>query len=177
MVNNESLQALIREIATASTLQGELRLRSGDTTTSYFDKYLFEGQPKILSRLASVMASLLPADTELLAGLELGGIPLATAISLHSGIPTVFVRKQAKAYGTAKAVEGPSIQGRRTTIIEDVVTTGGAIVDGAGKLREGGANVKTAVCAIWRGANLTQLHNMGLELRWAVSKVELENAT
>ena len=103
MVTNESLQALIREIATASTLQGEFRLRSGDTTTSYFDKYLFEGQPKILSRLASVIASLLPADTELLAGLELGGIPLAKAISLHPSIPTVFVRKQAKGYGIAKA--------------------------------------------------------------------------
>jgi orotate phosphoribosyltransferase len=177
MVNNESLQALIREIAAASTIHGEFKLRSGDMTTSYFDKYLFEGQPKILGRLGALMASLLPADTELLAGLELGGIPLATAISLHSGIPTVFVRKQTKAYGTAKAVEGPSIRGRHTTIIEDVVTTGGAIIDGASKLRGGGAHVKTAVCAIWRGTDLTQLRNTGLELRWAVSKAELENAT
>jgi orotate phosphoribosyltransferase len=44
-------------------------------------------------------------------------------------MPCVFVRKEAKAYGTEKAVEGPLIKGKRATIIEDVVTTGGAIID------------------------------------------------
>ena len=93
---------------------------------------------------------LIPADTELLAGLELGGVPVATALSLATGIPAVFVRKQAKAYGTAKLAEGPTVDARRLLVVEDVVTSGGQIVESVGQLRALGATITTAVCVIDR---------------------------
>jgi orotate phosphoribosyltransferase len=98
------------------------------------------------------MLDLLPPGAEVLAGLELGGVPLATAMSLRSGLPAAFVRKQAKTYGTCRAVEGAQVGGRRVVIIEDVITTGGAVADAVALLRAEGAQVTTVVCAIWRGA-------------------------
>lgn len=69
------------------------------------------------------MSQILPSDFEKLAGLEMGGIPIATAISLTTGIPTLFVRKGAKSYGTCKIVEGGDFEGKEVVIIEDVVTS------------------------------------------------------
>ena len=104
-------------------------LRSGQTATEYFDKYRFESEPLLLRRLADRMLELLPASTEVLAGLELGGVPLATAMSLASGLPCVFVRKFAKSYGTCQAIEGRPVAAGNVVIIEDVITTGGAVWD------------------------------------------------
>jgi orotate phosphoribosyltransferase len=142
---------LAREINAVSRLEGSFVLRSGRTATHYFDKYRFESDPALLRRVASRMLALLPTDTEVLAGLELGGVPIATAMSLESGLPAMFVRKAAKTYGTCRAVEGGEIAGRRTVIIEDVITTGGAVADAAGLLRADGAVLLAVVCAIWRG--------------------------
>jgi orotate phosphoribosyltransferase len=142
---------LAREINAVSRLEGSFVLRSGRTATHYFDKYRFESSPALLRRVASRMLALLPAGTEVLAGLELGGVPIATAMSLESGLPAMFVRKAAKTYGTCRAVEGGEIAGKRTVIIEDVITTGGAVADAAGLLRADGAELIAVVCAIWRG--------------------------
>ena len=96
------------------------------------------------------MLDLLPEDTELLGGLELGGIPIATMVQRKTGLPALFVRKKAKEYGTCKLAEGPDVAGRRVTIIEDVITTGGAVRDATHALREAGAIVEVVVCAIDR---------------------------
>ena len=93
---------------------------------------------------------LLPAGTEVLAGLELGGVPIATALSLRTGLPAAFVRKEAKAYGTARLAEGADIAGRRVTVIEDVITTGGQVVISTNELRALGAIVDHVVCVIDR---------------------------
>lgn len=87
-------------------LTGEFRLRSGATSSEYFDKYLFESDPRLLREIAEELVGLLPAGVEVLAGLELGGVPLAVAVSQASGLPTVFVRKTAKTYGTCGARRG-----------------------------------------------------------------------
>lgn len=129
---------------------GHFTLRSGLVTDEYFDKYLFESDPVLLGRVARHLVPLLPADSELVGGLELGGVPLATIISSLTGIPAIFVRKQAKTYGTCKLAEGPDFQGRTVTLVEDVITTGGAVRDAAAALRERGAAVHTVVCAINR---------------------------
>lgn len=76
-----------------SRLEGSFVLRSGQHATHYFDKYRFEADPALLRRIARRMLDLLPSNTEVLAGLELGGVPIATAMSLESGLPAVFVRK------------------------------------------------------------------------------------
>jgi orotate phosphoribosyltransferase len=142
---------LARDINAAARLTGIFTLRSGQIADHYFDKYRFESDPALLRRIAERMLARVPAGTELLAGLELGGVPIATAMSLASGLPAVFVRKQAKTYGTCRAVEGGETRGRRTVIVEDVISTGGAVADAARLLAEDGAELTAVVCAIWRG--------------------------
>jgi orotate phosphoribosyltransferase len=146
-----TLPSAVRAVA---SLKGEFRLRSGTISDTYFDKYRFESDPVLLRRVAAEMIPLLPTGTEVLAGLELGGIPIATAISLATGLPAAFVRKEAKEYGTCLAVEGGSVAGKRTVLIEDVITTGGAVADAVRLAQDAGANVIGVVCAIWRGEGL-----------------------
>jgi orotate phosphoribosyltransferase len=142
---------LAGDINSVARLEGSFVLRSGQLSSHYFDKYRFEADPELLARFAARMVDLLPTDTEVLAGLELGGVPIATAMSLASGLPAVFVRKQAKTYGTCRAVEGGEVLERHVVIVEDVISTGGAVADAATLLRSEGAVLQTVVCAIWRG--------------------------
>jgi len=90
----------------------------------YFDKYLFESDPELLRAVAEALVSLLPSHVDAVAGLELGGVPLATMVSQLSGLPVLFVRKAPKDYGTRRLAEGGEVAGRRLAVIEDVVTSG-----------------------------------------------------
>lgn len=108
---------LARDIDACCRLTGSFTLRSGQVASEYFDKYLFESDPILLGRIADAMVPLIPEGTELLGGLELGGVPIATAVSARTGLPALFVRKQAKEYGTCKLAEGPDVAGRRITLI------------------------------------------------------------
>ena len=119
-------------------------------STTYFDKYLFEADPLLLSEVARQAAPLIPEDTEVLAGLELGGVPIATALSLATGIPTAFVRKEAKTYGTSRLAEGASVADRQVLIVEDVITTGGQVANSAEELRSHGARIESVLCIIDR---------------------------
>jgi orotate phosphoribosyltransferase len=150
-------QTLAADVRAVSSLRGEFRLRSGQVSSTYFDKYRFEGNPALLARVASEMIPLIPDDAEVLAGLELGGVPIATAMSLATGMPAVFVRKQAKDYGTCLAVEGGDIAGKRVVLVEDVITTGGAAADATQMVTAAGAEVIGVVCAIWRGEGWPRL--------------------
>lgn len=168
---------LAADIDATCRLSGEFTLRSGQVSTEYFDKYLFEADPQLLDRVATQMVDLLPEATELLGGLELGGVPIATMVSAKTGIPTLFVRKQAKEYGTCKLAEGQDVAGRRVTLIEDVVTTGGAVRDATNALRELGAIVETVVCAIDRSpADVNPLADVELEVRPVLTKAQLDEA-
>jgi len=156
-------------------LTGEFTLRSGQVASEYFDKYLFETDPSLLARVASAMAPLLPDGTDLLGGLEMGGIPIVTVLSAQTGLPALFVRKQAKTYGTCKLAEGPDVAGRRVTLIEDVITTGGAVRDATVALRAAGAEVGTVVCAIDRSpGDDNPLADVGLEVRSVLTKADLD---
>src|SRR4051794_27577798 len=167
--------ALARDVDARCRLSGEFTLRSGQVSGEYFDKYLFETDPDLLARVAARMVPLLPAGTDLLGGLEMGGIPIVTVLSAQTGLPALFVRKQAKAYGTCKLAEGPDVAGRRVTLIEDVVTTGGAVRDATVALREAGATVETVVCAIARSpGDDNPLADIGLEVRSVLTKAELD---
>jgi len=166
---------LARRISAVSQLSGSFRLRSGSIADTYFDKYLFESDPELLQAIAQLLLPLIPADTEILAGLELGGIPVVTALSIASGLPAVYVRKEAKEYGTAKLAEGPDIDGRQLLIVEDVVTTGGQIVLSASDLRGLGGLITTAVCVIDRQAGGTaNLAEADVELRSAFTRSDIE---
>ena len=143
----DSLAARVNSIA---RLTGTFTLRSGQVATEYFDKYRFEADPVLLADIAEAMVPLLPVGTEVLAGLELGGVPIATALSMRTGLPAAFVRKEAKAYGTARLAEGAEIGGKRVTVIEDVITTGGQVIISTTQLRALGAIVEHVVCVIDR---------------------------
>jgi orotate phosphoribosyltransferase len=166
---------LARDIDACCRLTGEFTLRSGQVSSEYFDKYLFESDPALLARVASAMVDLVPEGTELLGGLELGGIPIVTMLSSRVGLPALFVRKRAKDYGTCKLAEGPDLAGRRVTLVEDVITTGGAVRDATRALRGAGAVVEVVVCAIDRSPEAENpLSDVGLEVRPVLTKAELD---
>jgi len=150
--------ALARRVYDTAHITGEFLLRSGAKSNEYFDKYLFESDPDLLKHIAIV--SLVPPGIDALAGLEMGGIPIATMLSQLTGLPLLFVRKKAKDYGTCKIAEGGQVRGRKLLIVEDVVTSGGAILDAAKALRAEGAELAHVVCVIDREsggpANLAQ---------------------
>ena len=131
-------------------ITGRFTLRSGQVADSYYDKYRFMADPEVLRAICRVMAEWLP-PCDYVAGIEVGGIPLATGVSLASGKPLLIVRKAAKTYGTERLIEGADPAGQRVVLIEDVVTTGGQIVLSAQELRKAGADVVAAMCVIDRG--------------------------
>jgi orotate phosphoribosyltransferase len=167
---------LAQSIYKIAYLTGEFKLRSGLTSKEYFDKYRFESQPALLKQIAAALKPLIPKDTQVLAGLEMGGIPVATALSLESGIPTVFVRKEAKAYGTCRIAEGlESLRGLRVCVIEDVITTGGQVVISAEDLRREGALVENVLCVISRQQGGEEnLKKSGLTMTSLFTKEQLE---
>ena len=170
-------ESLAHDIDAICRLSGEFTLRSGQVSSEYFDKYLFEAQPALLDRVATRMVDLVPDGTELLGGLELGGIPIATMVSAKTGLPALFVRKKAKEYGTCKLAEGPDVSGRRVTLVEDVITTGGAVRDATQGLRAAGARVEVVVCAIDRSpGEENPLADVRLEVRPVLTKAELDAA-
>lgn len=165
---------LAHAIYDVSHLTGTFTLRSGVVSHEYFDKYRFESDPALLRAIAEAMAPAVPDGTEMLAGLELGGVPLATMLSQVTGIPALFVRKEAKTYGTCQLAEGGDIDGRRLTVIEDVVTSGGQVVTSCGDLRARGAAVEHALCVIDREAGgPAALSAIGVELRPLFTMTEL----
>jgi len=141
---------LAAAIFKSSYLRGEFKLRSGQTSNEYFDKYRFEAEPEILIEIAKKMSPLVPKGTQILAGLEMGGIPIATALSLATGIPACFVRKAAKPYGTMKLAEGAEIMKKNICVIEDVITTGGQVIESVKELRKQGAEISNVLCVIDR---------------------------
>ena len=153
-MNKKEVAKWIYDIA---HITGEFKLRSGQLSNEYFDKYLFESEPKLLVEIAKLMKSLIPVETEIIAGLEMGGIPVVTALSVESGIKPAFVRKKAKEYGTCKLAEGANVEGKNVCIIEDVVTTGGQIIESVKELRKRGAKIDTVLCVILRDEKAIQI--------------------
>ena len=169
--------ALGSRIYRCSHLVGEFRLRSGVIADQYFDKYLFESDPELLRLIGEALEPLVPPEVDGLAGLELGGVPLAVVLSQFTGLPTFFVRKQPKGYGTRRLAEGGDVAGRRLAVVEDVVTTGGAVLTSCHALAERGADVKHVLCVIDREAGGPEhLKSAGLELRALFRMSDLERS-
>jgi orotate phosphoribosyltransferase len=149
-VSHEELRDAIRAHA---YLEGDFLLRSGRRSRYYLDKYRFETRPELLGpigeRIAAVVAEHEPQAARL-GGPELGAVALAASASLASGLPFVIVRKQAKEYGTANRLEGVFEPGERICLVEDVVTSGGALLEAVEAVREAGLEVGTAVCVVDR---------------------------
>jgi orotate phosphoribosyltransferase len=144
------LAPLAQRLYDAAHLVGTFQLRSGRESNEYFDKYLFESDPLLLREVGEALAALVPGRAQVVAGLELGGIPLATIVSQITQLPTLFVRKEAKTYGTCRLAEGGEVTGRRLAVVEDVVTSGGQLLASCAALREQGAEIAGVLCVIDR---------------------------
>ncbi|MEJ2292713.1 MAG: orotate phosphoribosyltransferase [Deinococcales bacterium] len=168
---------LAAQIHHRSLLRGHFVLRSGATSDRYFDKYLFESDPPLLEAIAEAMAPLVPEGVDAIAGLELGGIPLAVMLSQRTGLPTRFVRKKAKEYGTRRLAEGGDVAGLRLLVVEDVITSGGQVVLSTHDLRALGATVERALCVIDREAGgVANLAEAGVQLTPLFTMSALERA-
>jgi orotate phosphoribosyltransferase len=143
-------QTLADRIAETSVLRGHFTLRSGRTSSWYIDKYRFSTQPDILRDLGEMFARCLPEGTTLLAGAELGGIPLVTAAAMASGLQCLFIRNQKKDYGTAKKFEGQLGADDQVVIVEDVATTGGQVLEAAKEIAASGASVAMIIAVVDR---------------------------
>jgi orotate phosphoribosyltransferase len=177
-LTDAELKLALRE---AAYLEGDFVLRSGKRSAYYLDKYRFETRPELLAplgeRIASAVAEFEPEAVRL-AGPELGAVALAAAGSLASGLPFLIVRKAAKDYGTSKRLEGVYAEGDCVCLVEDVVTSGGALLEAVEALREAGLTVRTAICVVDReegGADALARHAVRLRPIFRASEI-LETA-
>src|ERR1051326_3752933 len=134
-------EQLAKRIADLALLRGEVTLRSGRKSNYYLDKYRFETQPDVLRELGAMFASRVGPKVDRIAGAELGAVALAAATSMACGKPFVIVRNQKKDYGTSKLVEGILNPGETVMIVEDILTTGGQVVEAAKSLEAAGAKI------------------------------------
>ncbi|UCB52741.1 MAG: orotate phosphoribosyltransferase [Candidatus Zixiibacteriota bacterium] len=169
---------LAKKIKAAAYLTGQFKLRSGKTSSFYWDKYRFESDPALLSAVVDEMRKLLPGSFDKLAGMEMGGIPLATCLSQKTGKPCLFVRKVAKPYGTCNLGEGGFQTGQRAAVIEDVITVAGQVCASVKQMRELGIVVEDVVCVIDRQqGGRESLKDIGCSLTSVFTLDELESLT
>jgi orotate phosphoribosyltransferase len=150
-------------------LEGDFVLRSGKRSKYYLDKYRFETSPELLAplgeRISEAVQAFEPAAARLAAP-ALGAVALAAAASLASGLPFIIVRDAAKEYGTGNRIEGPYEDGELVCLVEDVVTSGGALAEAIAALREAGLVVRNAVCVVDREEGGSDaLARLGVRLR------------
>jgi orotate phosphoribosyltransferase len=149
-VTHDELGALLVERA---LLDGDFVLRSGRRSSWYLDKYRFETEPEILRALGDALADAVEEcepDAIRLAGPALGAVALTASAAMASGRPFIIVRGETKEYGTGKRIEGPFEPGELVCLLEDVVTSGGALAEAVSAVRDEGLVVRHAVCVVDR---------------------------
>ncbi|MGH7775938.1 MAG: orotate phosphoribosyltransferase [Candidatus Dormibacterales bacterium] len=165
---------LARDLVQAAYLEGDFVLRSGRRSHDYFDKYLFETRPDILRRLGPALAELLFEGTRRVASPELGAVLLGAAVSMHTGLPLVLVRKGEKGHGTSRLLEGELGAGDRVTVIEDVLTTGGEAIRAVEQLTAAGGEVLGLVGVLDREEGAVEnLKGAGIPFRSLFRRSEL----
>lgn len=172
------MSILASQIKSCARLNGQFVLRSGKVSDTYFDKYQFEADPQLLHAIAKELAQRVPSGTQVLAGLEMGGIPIVTMLSHVTGLPAAFIRKEPKEYGTCRYAEGASLNGRSFVLVEDVVSSGGAIIDALEKLKADGLTPSGVLCVIDRetgGKEALQKVGLSLTALFTLSQIERSN--
>jgi len=173
-VTHEELGALLVDRA---LLEGDFVLRSGRRSSWYLDKYRFETEPEILRALGVCLADATQEhepEAVRLAGPALGAVALAASAAMASDLPFIIVRGETKEYGTAKRIEGPFERGELVCLIEDVVTSGGALAEAVSALRDEGLVVRNAVCVVDREEGGSDaLARLGVRLRTLFRASEL----
>lgn len=155
-------------LVAAAYLEGDFVLRSGKRSRYYLDKYRFETRPELLAPLGERIAAAVgehEPEAARLAAPVLGGVVLAASAALVSGLPFLMIRDAAKDYGTANRIEGAFEPGELACLVEDIVTSGGALLEAIAAARDAGLVVRTAVCVVDReegGADALARHAVRL---------------
>ncbi len=144
---------------------GDFTLASGAKSSYYIDIKKASTNPAVLKLIGKMMAgkvSELDEKPDRIAGVVLGSIPLATAVSLETGIPFIMVRKEKKDHGTGKLIEGDLEENDKVLVVEDVITTAGSAVSAIKLIREAGGTVTDLFSVIDRqsggGDNLSSIN-------------------
>ena len=157
-----SLKDSLKECGAFKT--GEFILTSGKKSNFYVDIKRASTNPKILAEIARCMAKYLKEE-EKIAGMELGAVPLAVALSLETNLPYLIIRKGERKHGTGKLVEGDLKKEDKIILVEDVTTTGSSLLKAAEIIREEGGKVERALVVVDREEGACELlKENGLEL-------------
>jgi orotate phosphoribosyltransferase len=156
---------------------GEFTLASGAKSDYYIDIKKASTDPKVLYLISQLMAEKIQASGrkyDRIAGVVLGSVPLAAALSLAVGIPYVMVRKEKKDHGTSKLIEGVLNRNDNVIVVEDVITSAGSSISAIATLREAGANVDNIISVIDRESGGREaLKNIGVTLTSLVKASDL----
>lgn len=143
-------EILTQMLKTCGAIQfGRFVLTSGAVSPYYIDIKKASTDPTTLKHIATEMAPI-AKGYDILAGMELGAVPLVVALSLETNIPYVIVRKEKREHGTGKQIEGAPIDNKKVLIIEDVTTSGGSVLKTIQVLRENHGIVDKVICVVDR---------------------------
>jgi len=128
MQESSSLDILKQKLLGCQAVKfGDFTLTSGKKSKFYVDMKLASTDPEILGLIAKEFSKHISDEIDFIAGMELGAVPLAVALSLETGLPYSMIRKSAREHGTGSRIEGPS-QGK-AILVDDVATTGGSNIE------------------------------------------------
>ncbi|AMD18468.1 orotate phosphoribosyltransferase [Methanobrevibacter sp. YE315] len=149
MLSKEYLIDLLKE--NEVFLEGDFTLSSGKKSNYYINMKKAITEPEILSTISKLITEKIKDDEiDKVAGPALGAVPIATAVSLESGLPLLMIRKEKKGYGTSKLIEGELLEGDDVIVVEDVSTTGGSLLKAIKAIKDNGGNVKRAFVVVDR---------------------------
>ena len=139
---------------------GDFTLASGKKSKYYIDIKKASSDPGTLKIIAKQAAALIKAmDIDIVGGVALGGVPIATAVSLETNMPLLLIRKSAKEYGTGGRFVGDAEEGDRIILLEDVTTSGGSVLEAIGAIRDAGCIIDKVITVVDREDGATE--NLG----------------
>lgn len=144
-------RALLEAGTVTLTPDAPVTFKSGLRSPVYVDNRRLIFRPGPWHAVIEAFATALPGPDVVVAGVESAGIPHSSALAFATGLPTVFVRKEAKDHGLGRRIEGGEVDGRRAVLVEDMVTTGGSSLSAVAALRGAGATVGDCLAIITYG--------------------------
>lgn len=161
--------------------EGEFVLSSGQTSTYYINGKQVTLHPQGAVATGRLLLSLLPSDTQAVAGLTLGADPIVTAVSVISvyenrPIPAIIVRKEAKDHGTMAYIEGNQLAPEsHVVVLEDVVTTGQSAMKAVQRLRDAGYRVEQVISLVDRQEGGAEFYaSVGLKFQAVFTIAEIQ---